>query len=175
MEVPESYLEQCKAAGPMIMLKRELGFNEGDHIWDGEKIRLIGHDSLNATKKHDPKYPAFTFAMLEPQPVMSINDTEFPCELTIKYGTYVFEVIRNPVWIPTIGQLQSYLLRSYNDYTKLLEKFIHFTRYHNSYRQLSKIKEQLWLDYFMWKRFNLLWNIMEHNWEFYPGPLSEEN
>lgn len=175
MEVtPEVYIEQCKTASPLIMAKRKLGFNEGDYIWDGKKVRLIGHDSLSITQKCNPRYPAFTFAMLEPQPIISIDSEEYPYSLVIKHGEYIFEVISRPVWIPTSDQLQDILLLSCSSYTCLLERFIHFTEYHNSYKVQCKSKEQLWLEYFMWKRFKLLWNFIGHTWEVYLGTLSEE-
>lgn len=34
------YIEQCSKAVPLIMTKMNLGFNEGDYIWDGKKVRL---------------------------------------------------------------------------------------------------------------------------------------
>ena len=172
---PEILIEQCRAAGPLIRAKMHRGFHEGDYIWDGKKVRLIGHDSLNITQKSDPKYPVFTFAMLKPQPVIPIDAKYYPHELEIMHGNYIFEVIRHPVWIPTPDQLQRILLGSEVDYITLLRKFIHFTEYHNSHKRRDKSKEQLWLEYFMWKRFKLLWNYLEHTWEFYLGTLSEED
>ena len=175
MEIPpEILIEQCKAAGPLILAKRQCGFHKGDYIWDGKKVRLIGHDSLSVTQKSDPKYPAFTFAMLEPQPIISIDAEYYPHEAVIMHGNYIFEVIRYPVWIPTPDQLQKILLGSCDNYLNLLKRFIHFTEYHNSYEWRDKPMEQLWLEYFMWKKFNLLWLYVEKRWEIYIGTLSEE-
>ena len=173
MEVPEILIEQCKTAYPLIKYKQHHGFNEGDYIWDGKKVRLIGHDTLSITKKYDPKYPYFIFSMLKPAPAVSV-DWENPSETaTIMHGEYAFEVIRRPVWIPTTDQIQEILLRSGGSYLNLLKQFAHYTEYHNSYMWQDKTKDQLWLEYFVWIKFSLVWQYVEKEWVIYTGKLSE--
>ena len=169
------YIEQCSKASKLTIAKWNLGFNEGDYIWDGKKVRLIGHNFINLGEKYKTsKYPCFRFAMLEDEPNLFVKGKHYPHEITFKYGLYKTESIYNPVWIPTQEQLQNLLLPVGADYLKLLEKFVHFTLYHNNYRRLSKPKEQLWLEYFMWKKYKLVWVMLEHKWEIYLGKLSEE-
>lgn len=171
------FIEQCTKAHNLILFKQKTGFVEGDHIWDGEKVRLIGHNFINLGEGKrciDSKYPYFRFVMLEAESNLLIDDGNYPHEISFKYGYYKTESIYNPIWVPTQEQLQNLLLHVGADYLKLLEKFIHFTLYHNSYHRLGKPKEQLWLEYFMWKKYKLLWVMLEHKWEVHLGKLSEE-
>lgn len=169
--IKNNYIEQCKVAHQLIALKMKLGFNEGDYVYDGEKVRLIGHDFISLTKKWHPEYPYFQFAMLEAEPNLFIEGKYYPHEITMKYGMYKTETIYNPIWIPTQEQLQNLL--PCVDYTTLLNRFIHFTNVHNSYHKLSSTKEQLWLDYFMWKKFDVVWDCMTNEWEPLTYKLSE--
>ena len=171
--MPE-YIEQCSKARQLIMNKMRLGFNEGDHVWDGEQVRLIGHDFIDLKKKYrDNIYPCFQFAMLEDKQPLVVDGGNYPHEISFKHGVYIAESVYNPVWIPTQEQLQNLLLCTGGSYTKLLKQFIHFTEYHNNYRMYSKPKEQLWLEYFMWKKYSLVWLFVEKKWQIETNKLSE--
>ena len=169
----QEYVDQCSKTNKLIYAKMKLGFNEGDYIWDGEQIRLIGHDFIDLKETYNENHrPHFCFAMLEDEP-LHVNTDSYPEEISFKHGLYVAESICNPVWIPTQEQLQNLLLCVGGDYTKLLKQFIHFTEYHNNYRALSKPKEQLWLEYFMWKKYSLMWDLLGKSWQVETNRLSE--
>ena len=168
------YVDQCSKANQLIAAKRNLGFNEGDYIWDGKKVRLIGHDFIDLKEKYKTdKYTHFQFAMLESELSLFVDGDNYPHEISFKYGQYKTESIYSPIWIPTQEQLQNLLLCTGRSYTKLLKQFIHFTEYHNNYRMYSKPKEQLWLEYFMWKKYSLMWLLIEKKWQIETNKLSE--
>lgn len=167
------YIEQCRKAGELAIYKRCKGFNEGDYILFEGKGVLIGHDFLNISAKHNQCYTEYVFAMIDPCTIVSIDSDSCSPDAIIKHGTYVFKHLRNPVWLPTTDQLQECLLLEGLEYTRLLDKFVHFTNYHNSYKRQHKTKEQLWLEYFMFKMYKLVWNFVGHTWVYDPSTLSE--
>ena len=168
-----TFIDQCSKANQLIHAKLNLGFNEGDYIWDGERVRLIGHDFIDLKKIYNEhRNLCFRFAMMEDEPI-HINTDNYPQEISFKHGVYVAESIRNPVWIPTQEQLQNILLSVGGDYTKLLKQFIHHTEYHNSYKASSKPTEQLWLEYFMWKKHRMNWDVLKRFWYKDTRSLSE--
>lgn len=157
-----AYTKQCTMAYELIELKVKSGFDEGDYIWDGKKVRLIGHDCINLSEKANKEYPYFKFAMFKADDSLVVGCEDHPVEISIQYGEYVLETISYPTWIPTQAQLQRLISRSNN--IVILSKFLSFLHMYNEHFNYTDTQEQMWLKFVMYELFDKLWSYVNNRW-----------
>lgn len=157
-----TYIKQCTEAYELVELKLKSGFDEGDYIWDGKKVRLIGHDFINVSKKFKLDYPYFRFAMMQTDDSLVVKYKDFPMEISMQYGEYVLETISYPTWIPTQAQLQRLISRSNN--IIILGRLLSFLQIHNERYNYIDTQEQMWLKFVMYELFSKLWSYVDNKW-----------
>ena len=152
MDKSEYYIKMCESARYLHQYKYDVGFDEGDFVYDGDKVRVVGHDflSIGISDRHMPR-PVYRFAMIE-----DVNfNVEFDgFEIVHREGEYCIDIISNPVWLPRPDQLFSLVCGSKNkpdkDVISMFSDFVNTPcKYPSSYTY-----EQYMLLFYMYRVHN---------------------
>jgi len=166
MDKSEIYIKMCEKAKEIQIYKIKIGgLREGDYLFDGKKVRVLGYDCFKIndlykeTKKKEIKIAIssdLNFDYLN----ISQPDTSIA---KIKYLSYTIEKIHNPVWLPTVSQIYNLFLEYRNPIKKeidspsldLYSEFLTFWNKTTIYKEISRntTLEQLWLYFFMYENF----------------------
>ena len=167
MDTSDMYIEKCKKAYHIQSEKLIAGFEEGDYVFDGKKVRIVGHDFIQLEQKYNAykNQRVFEFAMLSSIDSCVEYKTEFPSTVDIKNGSYIVERLYNPIWVMRQDQIQDLLLQHYKPSSPLIssvtDDMLYFFR--REVCEEPDTMEQMWLTYMMWIRGDRLWNV--YQWE----------
>lgn len=163
MDTTKEYIKKLSRAHEITYLKYEIGFTEGDFIWNGETVNICGMDYIQVNKmlmrqQENRGYldNYIQFAMVEDMPSINFDTDYYPSEISMKYGTYKIKTISNPIWLPRQDQLQEMLI-SHDKNIKIISRDFH---YWCRYETLNTI-EQAWLEYVMMVKYNKVWDESE--------------
>lgn len=148
MTTSDTYIKMCRTADPIQHYKYQKGFDEGDLVYDGNIVRVVGHDFLLVSTQHrHAMQSVFRFAIME--------DTNFNMEfdgleITHKDGKYHIDTISNPVWLPRSDQIISLICEYKNISVKdVISMFSVFVDTHCKHSSLST-HEQYVLSFYMY-------------------------
>lgn len=162
MDKSDEYINMCKCARKIQYNKYADGFEEGDYVFDGKIVRIVGHDFLNVRSKYqNAPRQMYEFYMVESQP--EINNDHLPYEIEMKTGKYVIERISHPIWLPRQDQLQELTstpqlntsgnqIKAFNLWYKYFDKILSGCSF-----------EQIWLHYLMSIKYTSIW--YESGWK----------
>ena len=164
MDKSKKYIKMCQTAIELQIKKYRSGFEEGDFVFDGQKVRVIGYDFLNIRAKF--KYearPVFYFAMMENYSDVSwIQEGSYPSIVTsLMKGKYTIEKLYSPIWLPRLDQLMDLVKDSvvyhsrvgYFTYTDMMFAWLR----REGLPLGVNSEEQLWLIFVMRKLYGKEW------------------
>ena len=160
MDKTQQYIQQCETAREIQYNKYANGFEEGDYVFDGKIVRIVGHDFLNIQSKHDTTpLNIFNFYMVEPCELNTIYNEALPREIQMRTEKYVSEYISNPTWLPRQDQLQDMAGTLSKYHVHLTASFLRWCETYSKNPIFSM--EQRWFGYIMFTQHNKKWNGTE--------------
>jgi len=106
MDKSKEYIKMCEGAHVIQHEKYLAGFEEGDFVYTGSDVRVVGHDFINMVNfctKH--KKTTFDFLMFEPDGCNISYESPTPETIDTRIGIYQVSTISHPVWLPRTDQL----------------------------------------------------------------------
>jgi len=181
----KEYQKMCEEAWEIQKYKFEKGWQEGDWVWDGKRVRVIGFDFIDLKyRQRESRY--FKFAILQDiEPKITFEQKAPHDVIKAKTGTYKIIEICNPVWLPTQEDLQEiYCKQKTINWTRWFKEFTNFILILqakfatetpagcDSYKQgFGRIKK-MWsleikakLAFVMHELYQKKWNPEIENWE----------
>lgn len=167
----KEYREMCEKAREIQLQKYKDGWQEGDRVWDGEKVRVIGFDFIDL-KHRQLKSSYFKFAIL--QDLKPSFEQEMPHQpIQAKTGEYIIIEYANPVWLPSQEDLQEMV----KDKEINIEYFSPSEEspskdgrwcimdYSTFYSHWFDRAVKLWLAFVMHELYQKKWNPEKKEWE----------
>lgn len=167
MNTSERYVEMSSQARELQLKKYKEGFEEGDYVFDGKKVRIIGHDFINVKEIFGRTgNPVIYFAQHHSLANLPISfDQDFPTGLIeVRDGEYIVEKLVKGVWIPRQDQLQKILGKERfighwdGEYFNPSCFYIWFEQNHLYCITNFTSMEQLWLAFVMMEKYKKIWD-----------------
>lgn len=159
----------CEKAIELQLYKYERGFGESDFVYDGTKVRVIGHDFLPVEQYFKKGWRYVRYAMIKSFNPL-ICEQDLPTDtVDIKDGEYIIETLAQGIWLPRQDQLQKMVGKKKADV--LLIDLVNWTQDNIQFYKSGVIRrlypnasmEQLWLAFVMKEKYQKTWNGKE--WE----------
>jgi hypothetical protein len=160
MDTSETYIKMMRRNGDLILAKWEEGFNEGDYIWDGKSVHILGHDYVGIRSYFERNglgnsYNKLRIALYEPCSAVTFT-AETPTTIEIKDGKYGIKALYNTIWLPRQDQLQEMISSNCGDLLHTQQSFLNRFR-PGSVTEIADTMEKLWLCIVM-NKYNKVWN-----------------
>ena len=153
MDKSETYIKMMQCNPDLIYPKWEKGFQEGDYIYDGKAVHVLGHDYVGVRQFFQPNpispespHHEFRIALLEPLIATSYVADESPSKIDIKTGKYIITTVYNAIWLPRQDQLQEMVSSFYQKELGILEICELWDKDPAEHRQIK----QAFLDFAHW-------------------------
>ena len=109
MTTSDTYIKMCRTADPIQHYKYQKGFDEGDFVYDGKKVRVVGHDFISLKREFNQSgIFVFKFAMIKSDDDFIIDNENV--DIVYKQCEYEIDHIINPKWVPRLDQLLDMLI-----------------------------------------------------------------
>ena len=152
MDTSKEYIKMCERAKGIQYKKYKDKFTESDFVYDGKKVRVIGHDFLPVKHYADRPYVRY---MLQKSLDATSYKQETPMDtIDVMQGEYVVETLAKGVWLPRQDQLQEKIRDEWEGTSQLAFGFASFT---DEFVEITSM-EQLWLAFVMKEKYSKQWS-----------------
>jgi hypothetical protein len=174
MDTSDKYIKMSAHAFYEIQEpKYKSGFEESDFVWDGKRVRVVGHDFLSI-KRNSRDSRSFYFAILENDGFSVQSDISTAMVCHSMEGKYRFDILANPIWLPRQDQLADKIVRLHrfcdgaygNVLDKLMTESVHWRHRNSIGDQDSRVDtlEQIYLSIYMFYGKNRIWSNNIYTW-----------
>lgn len=155
------YVNMCAMAIDEIQKIKHTGkMNEGDRIYDGEKIRVVGHDFIGLNNLYmKTGCPAYEVAIEQSKEIDYQIRKGSEGKNSIYKGLYEIVTLVNFVWLPTTSDLISMMMKKFEleSYVEFICKVEEILSSQPIYYDVSDSSEELFLKFYMETLHNKFW------------------